>query len=206
MLDVDEPLARYPVRTPPGYRITLALIGVLGLAGLAALVYALRLPRHGSGPTLTLLMLGVLALMPLWYWVSTKAYRIAGGAGEIALHADRVVIATGAGRIVFPAATIEIGAAPQIVRYRALGVIPLGQRRVGTLVALASPAQRFTFSSKVLVDEGWLPGLLEDIALVHAGRAPLGPRVAEPPKRPPADRGDGYDYEAELDRELRNVD
>jgi hypothetical protein len=200
----DDVLARYPIRTPPGYRVVLALIVLLGAGAVVTLIWAWSIPHAGS--SIMMFLLGFMATMPVWYFLSTKPYRIAGGKGEIAMYADRIEVVTGAGSLVFPASTILIGATPQVVQYRAFGVIPLGERRVGTLVVLASASQRFLFSSKLFADDEWLPGFLDDVTRVHTGQPPLGPRVPERPKPAKPSTPDGYDYEAELDRELRNVD
>jgi hypothetical protein len=201
----DEVLARYPLRTPRGYLAVLVLLIALGVGAVVVLMMWLASPYHGMGGMLGA-MLALLAATPVWYILSTRAYRIAGGRGELALLADRLEVRDGrGGTAAFPLASLQLVARPQVVQLRAWGLIPLGERRAGTLIELRAGAQRVVLSSKLLDDEDHLPGLVEDVALARGGQPPLGPRLPAPPK-PVAVGPDGYDYEAELDRELRRYD
>ena len=201
---MSEPLARYPLRTPFGYRVVLVALGVLGALALATLVFLSRWAGTFES-ALVLAGLGVLAATPIWYWLASRVYRVAGGHGEIVMFRDRLVVVDARHRIELPAETLEVGGTRQLVRYTTLG-IPVAIREAGVLIALQSGARRHVFSSKLFADQDWLAGFYMDVVALRAGQTPLGPRVVSlmPPR--PRVVEDGYDYDARLDRELSNID
>jgi len=201
---MSEPLARYPLRTPFGYRLVLGALGVLGALALATLAF---LSQWAGTPESALVLagLGVLAATPVWYWFASRVYRVAGGRGEILMFRDRLVVVDARHRIELPAETLEVSGTRQLVEYRTLN-IPVAVREAGILIALQSGGRRHVFSSKLFADQDWLAGFYMDVVALRAGETPLGPRVVN--LRPPRPRvvEDGYDYDARLDRELSNID
>jgi len=198
-----EPLARYPLRTPYGYRVVLVVLTAVGALALATLVFLSRWAGTFQS-TLVLFGLGVIAATPVWYYLASRVYRVAGGSGELVMFRDRLVLVDARHRIDFPAPTLEVGGTRQLVRYTYLG-IPVALREAGVLVTLHSAGRQYTFSSKLFADQDWLPGFYADILALRTGGTPLGPRVMEAPPRPRVVE-DGYDYDARLDRELANID
>src|SRR5262249_26483042 len=107
--------------------------------------------RLQGGPAQTVLyvILVIVVTSPIWYFLSTAAYRVGGGRGDLCIFDDRIEI-PGSRRvetIVLPAQGVSLACKEIRVRYRLAG-IPVAERSAGRVLTLISQGQKRVLSSK----------------------------------------------------------
>lgn len=203
---MNEPLARYPVRTPGSYWLVLVALCVICVVPLG-LVWPLeaRFHRIGGAGWLWLVAIGM-AAVPVIYWLSTAAYRV-GGRAEIRLFADRVELPRGdAGHDPFPLSNTVVTTRRMVVRYTIFGV-PAGDVNRGVIATFTGARRKRELSDRVFEDPRHMQALLEDLELTRRGERPAGPRVPVPPAPPPLTPSAAEaKYRKQLEDELDDVD
>jgi len=194
----------YRMRTPIGYWIVMALLGLLAAASLALLTFSLGL--SGSRLGLQILM-GALVFLPLGYWLTTPQYRIGSGAGLLRILEETIEVpaSSGSDPIVFRREGLELTWREVLVELR-LFFIPITTIRRGALLELRSPGLRRRISTLTLVDEGaeealWrdlhpLPTLATTLEGLETPMAGAGRQAGE------VDTTPEDEYEEELDRRI----
>jgi hypothetical protein len=198
-------MVSYPVRTPRLYWAVIALL--CGGAGLVAYLLGPLLftfdpdPRH----LVVLIFAWVCVLLPALYFLTTGEYR-AGKRGVITLSRDHVELPDTRGRpLRLPVASLTVALTDVKVRVRVAG-IPVGTVPRGTVLDFRAGDVRRRISTLTLTRAGHAESLLDDVARVLRGEAPLGPYRPGPPAPEPEpekqEERDRYDeaLDAELDR------
>lgn len=193
-------MVSYPVRTPPLYWAVIALLcdgaGLLAYL-LGPLFFSVDLPPD------RLLILGlawIVILLPGIYFVASGEYR-AGRRGAITLSLAHVEVPDTRGRpLRLPTAALSVALTHVKVRILVAG-IPAGTVPRGTVIDFRAGAVRRRISTLTLATAAHAEMLLDDVARVQRGEAPLGPDRPAAPLPKPAKR-DRYDdaLDAELDR------
>ncbi len=80
--------ARFEVRTPPALHVIGALLTLLAV-GVVALVLWAHL-AHGEGPFIVYAIAALVVPPVVTWWISSAAYRIAGGTGTVVVYTDHI--------------------------------------------------------------------------------------------------------------------
>ena len=189
-------VVEYPARTPPLYLVVMCALAVLGVAGLALLVYLLTQPFYSW---LLFGLCAVMAALPAIYWYSSAPYRVSG---VIRLDREHVEVPDARGVTQrFVAARLLLHVTRMQVRYAVMG-IPVARVNRGTLLDLSDGGPRRCVSTLALVEPDHGEALVADLERVMRGEDPQGPfiKIASGPQRP------RDHYEDQLDRELAALD
>jgi hypothetical protein len=144
--EAAEPIARFPLRTPPAYLAVAAILWSMAAFVVGLLTWGIMV--HGTPPlVVALLAVGIVILVVVW-WVGSGAYRIGGGKGELLVYEDAIVIpCSRRGRVLrLPL----VGIAFQrnaLVSGISLGLLPIATFRRGELIILSSHGMTRTLSS-----------------------------------------------------------
>ena len=193
-------MVSYPVRTPPLYWAVIALL----CGGSAVVIYLLGPLLFTFDSDRRHLVILVFAwfgvLLPGIYFLTTGEYR-AGQRGAITLSRDQVEVPDTRGRpLRLPVASLTVALTHVKVRVRVAG-IPVGTLPRGTVLDFRAGEVRRRISTLTLIRPGHAESLLDDVARVLRGEAPLGPYRPGPPAPKVVER-DRYDeaLDAELER------
>ena len=167
---MQEPLARYPVRTPAWVwgAFALTALATATLAWRAGLLLAPGLP-------LSLALLALLSLpMVLVVW-SSRPYRVGGASVEV--YADRVEIPRPfRGHLAFPLDALRVSRLRVIQSLTVMHLptgVQLDRGELVTFLAPGMPSRRL--SDRVFIEPGSLSQLLADLTAASKGEPARGP-------------------------------
>jgi hypothetical protein len=183
-------LARYPIRASRGYSVALMAAAALTVGGPLWLLGGMATPVVAILPGLLLAALPGLIVLAV-YGFSAEAHSVAGGQGDIVLHASRIVVPPpwGSEPLSFAISGIEIGFAE--IR-SSINFIPVSEVEILTI---SGGGKHRRLSSRLFDDRGALRRLARDIERLQAGELPTGPAPDVVVPAPRDDVDDVIDHE-----------
>jgi hypothetical protein len=192
---MDRGSIDYEVRTP--IMIWILLYATAGLAILCAGAIAFI----GHAPASAAWACAVAIALPVIIWVSTPAYRVAGGRSLIRFYPDRIEVPHVSRRqlMVFPRDGLQIRLINVQVKYKMMMATVATVNR-GKLVELRGAGQMRKFSTLIVARDDDTPFLVRDIEQLASGQPALGRDTPLVPNMPRTE------YDDRLDRELSELD
>lgn len=141
---------RFPLRTPPLYRVGTFVVAVLALLSAGVLLFG-----HGMFTLPAMLTTVALTVFFIGIWATTEPYRIGGGRGELVVDGDMLAV-PGArrGEVVRMALSgLAFQRVPVTVRFSLLaGAVPVGTVQRGEIIILRNGATQRALSTLTSAD------------------------------------------------------
>jgi len=192
---MDRGSIDYEVRTP--IVIWILLYATAGLA----IVCAGAIAFIGHAPASAVWICAVAIALPVIIWVSTPAYRVAGGRSLIRFYPDRIEVPDVSRRqlMVFPRDGLQIRMTDVQIKHKMMMATVATVNR-GKLVELRGAGRVRRFSTLIVAREDDTPYVVRDLEQLAGGHPALGRDTPLVPDKPRTE------YDDRLDRELSELD